>query len=169
VTEREIVEAQIPRLAEHDYRISSPKDPKYNCFAYAAGDTARVWSPVLLGSGVHWPPGIPALPSLTGVIDAYEVVGFERCESPSLEEGYEKIAIFADPASDPRHAARQMPNGEWTSKLGDYVDIEHREVAAVGGEKYGEPVVYMRRATERSAAPSDSVTTTVVMPVSWRS
>lgn len=81
------------------------------------------------------------------MIDAYRIVGFEECESPDLEDGYEKVAIFADATHDPRHAARQLPNGKWTSKLGDHVDIEHAAVQAVGGEFYGEPVVYMRRAT----------------------
>ena len=147
MTDREAVEAQIPRLALSDYRITSPKDVMYNCFAWAAGDTERIWSPLMLGSGVHWPPGIPALASLAGVIDAYRIVGFERCESPELENGFEKIAIFADATNDPRHAARQLPNGRWTSKLGDHVDIEHAAVEAVGGQFYGEPVVFMRKPT----------------------
>jgi hypothetical protein len=150
VTDREIVEAQIPRLALSNYRITSPRDARYNCFAWAAGDNTRIWSPVMLGSGVHWPPGIPALPSLAGVIEAYRIVGFEECKSPDLESGYEKVAIFADATNDPRHAARQLPDGKWTSKLGDHVDIEHAEVEAVGGEFYGEPFVYMRRAVDIS-------------------
>jgi hypothetical protein len=99
----------------------------------------------MLGGGVYWPPGIPALPSLSGVIDAYVQTGFEVCDSPLAENGFEKITIFADSTGEPRHAARQLPSGEWTSKLGDHVDIEHSEVEVVGGELYGEPVVYMRR------------------------
>lgn len=95
MTDREAVEAQIPRLALNDYRITSPRDNKYNCFAYAAGDTTRIWS-----------------------------------------------------ARDPRHAARQLPNGRWTSKLGDHVDIEHAALDAVGGDFYGEPAVFMRKPTK---------------------
>lgn len=99
----------------------------------------------MLGSGVYWPPGIPALPTLSGVVEAYETVGFELSESEALERGFEKLAIFADETGEPRHAARQLSSGGWTSKLGDHVDIEHDELDAVGGAIFGEPVLYMRR------------------------
>ncbi|MGC2374069.1 MAG: hypothetical protein WA484_09365 [Solirubrobacteraceae bacterium] len=145
MTDRATVESWIPRLTDADYRITSPQDPRYNCFAWAVRDDTRVWSPAMLGSGVYWPPGIPALPSMSGVIDAYVQTGYEVCDSLAVEESFEKIAIFADLAGEPRHAARQLPSGWWTSKLGDHVDIEHAEVGVVGGELYGEPIVYMRR------------------------
>jgi hypothetical protein len=147
VTDQRTIEAQVPRLADAEYRITSPQDLRYNCFAWAASDDTRWWSPTMLGSGVYWPPGIPALPSMGGVIDAYTRIGYGICDSPALESGFEKIAIFADSLGDPRHAARQLPSGAWTSKLGEHVDIEHKEVAAVGGVLYGEPAVFMRRAT----------------------
>jgi hypothetical protein len=99
----------------------------------------------MLGSGVYWPPGIPALPSMSGVIAAYRACGYEVCDSGDVAAGFEKIAIFADDAGEPRHAARQLPSGAWTSKLGTHVDIEHQDCDAVGGVFYGEPRVYMRR------------------------
>jgi hypothetical protein len=148
LTQREAVEKQIPRLAEREYRITSPEDASYNCFAWAANDNQRVWSPILLGSGVFWPPGVPARANLPGVVDAYEMTGFELCATPDVEPGFEKIAIFADSEGAPRHAARQLPSGGWTSKLGDHVDIEHNDLEAVGGDFYGEPAVFMRRSTE---------------------
>lgn len=140
-----MIEAQVPRLVDAEYRITSPRDSRYNCFAWAAKDNARFWSPTMLGSGVYWPPGIPALPSMAGVIDAYVRTGYEVCDSSTLEPEFEKIVIFADTSGDPRHAARQLPSGAWTSKLGEHVDIEHKDVDAVGGILYGEPAVYMRR------------------------
>lgn len=99
----------------------------------------------MIGSGVYWPPGIPALPSMSGVLAAYEVCGYEVCTSPDLEEGFDKIAVFTDASGEPTHAARQIATGAWTSKLGDHVDIEHTDVAAVGGGMYGEPNLFMRR------------------------
>jgi hypothetical protein len=163
LTEREAVEAQIPRLEGASYRITSPRDVRYNCFAWAAGDVTRVWSPTLLGSGVYWPPGIPALPSMSGAIEAYEQCGFARCPNGVLEEGYEKIAIFAAPGDDePRHAARQQSDGTWTSKLGPNVDVEHDDVAAVGGSFYGEPSVFLRR--PRPPASADAPATGIVLP-----
>jgi hypothetical protein len=142
----------VPRLADETYRITSPEDPEYNCFAWAANDNTQVWSPTMLGSGVYWPPGIPALANMNGVLDAYVMTGYERCESPDAEDGFEKIAIFADASGDPRHAARQLPTGSWASKLGDHVDIEHDNLAAVGGDLYGEPAVFMKRPIEPPAA-----------------
>lgn len=143
--ERAAVESQIPRLTDSEYRITSPRDVRYNCFAWAAGDAEHVWSPSMIGSGVYWPPGIAALPSITGVVTAYEACGFERCTSAGLEDGFEKLVVFTDATGEPTHAARQLSSGAWTSKLGDHVDIEHNDVAAVGGGMYGEPSVFMRR------------------------
>lgn len=123
---------------------------RYNCFAWAAGDITHVWSPSSIGSGVYWPTGIVALPSMSGVIAAYNACGFAVCEASELEPGFEKIAIFTDAAGEPTHAARQLATGSWTSKLGDHVDIEHDDVAAVGGLMYGEPRVFMKRSTTAS-------------------
>jgi hypothetical protein len=143
--DRAAVEAQIPRLADREYRITSPRDVRYNCFAWAVGDAGHVWSPSMIGSGVYWPAGIVALPSMSGVIAAYEACGYEVCASADAEEGFDKIAVFTDATGEPTHAARQLATGSWTSKLGDHVDIEHDDVAAVGGGLYGEPSLFMRR------------------------
>ena len=38
--------------------------------------------------------------------------------------GVRKVVLYAD-GNEWTHAARQLPSGRWTSKLGDYEDIEH--------------------------------------------
>jgi hypothetical protein len=49
----------------------------------------------------------------------------------------------------PRLAVRQLPNGRWTSKLGDFKDIEHDTLDGFE-EQYGRPRFWMRmRTTER--------------------
>ena len=41
-----------------------------------------------------------------------------------IERGFEKIALFADSATlAPRHAAHQIPDGRWESKLGGGIDF----------------------------------------------
>ncbi len=41
-----------------------------------------------------------------------------------IERGFEKIALFADSATQaPRHAAHQIPDGRWESKLGGGIDF----------------------------------------------
>jgi hypothetical protein len=42
------------------------------------------------------------------------------------------------------HAARQLPGGRWTSKLGNREDIEH-DLNAVSGEAYGTVVMVLKR------------------------
>ncbi len=44
-------------------------------------------------------------------------------------------------------AARQLPNGKWTSKLGRWQDIEH-ELDGLVGEMYGTVKQILKRAIE---------------------
>ncbi len=74
-----------------------------------------------------------------------EYFGYEICPDGSLEEGKEKIALYEDVQKDFSHVTRQLPNGNWTSKMGRLEDIEHYSVDAVSGEFYGKPVLYMQK------------------------
>ena len=102
----------------------------------------------------YWPQGIPREESLAAFRSVFQALGYRECTGSGLENGYEKIAIFAkseDGVLEPTHAARQLPNGRWTSKLGRMEDIEHDEVDDVNCPTYGTPFLFMRRAT-----PEDS-------------
>jgi hypothetical protein len=66
------------------------------------------------------------------------------CGQADLEPGFEKIAPFADADGLPTHAARQLPGGRWTSKLGELEDIEH-DLNDVAGTAYGTVVQIMKR------------------------
>jgi len=72
------------------------------------------------------------------------LLGYHQCESAAPEEGFNKVAIFCKPNGKPAHAARQLPHGRWTSKLGDWEDIEHA-LNAVAGSAYGTVVVILRK------------------------
>lgn len=81
-------------------------------------------------------------------MQAYETLGFRLCFGDALENGVEKVAIFGKERNGviiPTHAALQLESGAWTSKLGDFEDIEHSILDAVNGPVYGRPVVYMKR------------------------
>jgi len=43
------------------------------------------------------------------------------------------------------HAARQLPDGKWTSKLGQLEDITHGTTDVIEGGDYGEVVQFMKR------------------------
>ena len=105
------------------FRLTSPETPYYNCIAWAAGDDSAWWWPDE-DYYCYWPSGIPREESLDAFIEAYRTLGYEPCSGDDIEEGCEKIAIYVKNGK-PKHAARQLPNGNWTSKLGQENDIEH--------------------------------------------
>ncbi|MCY3664657.1 MAG: hypothetical protein OXH81_03275 [Gemmatimonadetes bacterium] len=76
--------------------------------------------------------------------EVFQRLGFEECQDATFEVGVEKVAIFAIDGS-PTHAARQLADGTWTSKLGQLEDIEHRGLDQVGEGDYGEPVLFLKR------------------------
>ena len=135
------LEQEFPGLKEDNYRPTSPADVSYNCVAYAAGDETRCWDPT--SHQYYWPPRAPRTVRVDSYVAAFSTLGYEPCESHQLEHGFEKVAIFWKEAR-PTHAARQLPSGRWTSKLGDGVDIEH-DLHAIEGDAYGQVVVLMKR------------------------
>ena len=70
---------------------------------------------------------------IDSVVELFLAAGYELCGDGSLEDRYEKIAIYAKDG-EPTHAARQLGDGRWTSKLGKYEDIEHDSLDALYGE-----------------------------------
>ena len=62
-----------------------------------------------------------------------------------LEPGVEKVAIYADEHGEPQHAARQLPSGNWTSKIGSLEDIEHNTLRAVEGPMSGTVARILKR------------------------
>ena len=67
---------------------------------------------------------------------AFEDLGYIERTDASVELGMQKIAVFVGDQGKPTHAARQLPDGWWASKLGQQIDIEH-ELSAIQGAAYG--------------------------------
>jgi hypothetical protein len=109
-----------PALRTSAYQITSPPDKDYNCIAHAAGDVKQWWWPDsdLSNDAVYWPVGIVREETVTAFIAAFATISYTPCDTETLEPGCEKIALFADAQGIPTHAARQLPGGRWTSKLG---------------------------------------------------
>lgn len=127
-----------PGLATTTYQLTSPATDKYNCIAWAAGDDGFWWWP-----GRFWPKDVPAAVTRLAFIKAFVDRGYEECATADLEQGFEKVCLYLK-LGRPTHAARQLPNGVWTSKLGKGFDISH-ELDGLRGTKYGHPGVYMKR------------------------
>ncbi|HLX64550.1 MAG TPA: hypothetical protein VKX17_24975 [Planctomycetota bacterium] len=134
-------EHDYPNLTAENYRITSPRDPKYNCVAWAAGSSDTWWE---CTKGYYWPVDYPTSPSVNALKDAYAALGFVECDNSNLEPGFEKLAIYAL-NEEYMHAARQLPNGWWTSKLGPDEDIEHQTLEALLNRDYARIACIMRR------------------------
>ena len=141
---RELIEQLFPRLRGSDFEITSPRDRRYNCVAWAANDTRRWWWP---GESPFsfWPAGVRRDESVATFIEAFATLGYIVSASGVHEASVEKVAIFTSSEGVPTHMARQLPNGTWTSKLGGLEDISHIDVNGVAGADYGDVVVFLER------------------------
>lgn len=93
---------------------------------------------------------MPSEISLENYKSVFEHLGYVECSTSDFEVGYEKIAIYVDDDFVPCHAARQLVNGNWTSKLGDWQDIEHHSLYSLESSPfmespYGTVALIMRR------------------------
>jgi hypothetical protein len=134
------LEGQFPGLVSAGYEQTSPQDPLYNCIGHAAGDTDW-WQPL---KGCYWPRRVPWDLSVTSLQKAFATVGYSTCGSGDLEDGVEKVAIFSKDNAVWEHAARQLPDGNWTSKIGTNEDISH-QLHQLEGDEYGHVVAFMSR------------------------
>lgn len=122
----------------------------YNCIAWAYGINNKwLWPPIdPLVSSTYWPPTVPAIVHINAFIQLFMEIGYEICDNEHFESGFEKVAIF-EKDSKPTHAAKQLPSGLWSSKLGSYFDATHTLNCANGGD-YGYATVFMKRPLSNS-------------------
>lgn len=135
-------ERQLPHLLAEGYDVTSPTDFSYNCIAFAADVNTVFWWPDQSGDG-FWPIAWREV-SVSCFVEAFRSIGYEICNNGGLELGYDKIALFIL-NGQPTHAAKQLPDGRWKSKLGRWEDIEHASLKAVEDHIYGKAEVFMRR------------------------
>ncbi len=138
------VRAHHSLLNEGNHEVTSPRDAGYNCIAHAIGSTETWWAP---GGypGSDWPAEIDQSDSVEAWRQFFALHGFEPCDSADPEQRVEKVAVYAA-AGEGTHAARQLPNGRWSSKLGALQDIEH-DLSALEDSRYGSVALVMSRPT----------------------
>ena len=133
-----------PGLRTTPFRVTSPADRKYNCIAWAANNASDWWWPEGKAPDAVWPASAAREVTLSSFTAAFLTIGYVVDGDELLEPGFEKVALFADAAGIPTHAARQLTSGAWTSKLGNAEDIEH-ELRALEGEIYGAVALILKR------------------------
>lgn len=141
---RDLIRQLFPRLETAGFEITSARDSRYNCVAWAAGDVRRWWWPGEAPFS-YWPAGIARVESVASFVEAFATLGYKPAASGAHDPKYEKVAIFASGDGVPTHMARQLANGSWTSKLGTLEDIAHTDIAGVSGTDYGEVVAFLQR------------------------
>jgi hypothetical protein len=109
--------------------------------------------PDFMGIG-KWPENVPRAETIDAFVRAFEAIGYQECEDGLLEIGYQKVALYGKLVTgglSPTHMAIQLPNGNWSSKLGVHEDIEHTTVESLFGRTYGSAIAkYLKRPTATS-------------------
>jgi len=141
------IRSLFPNLAQvTSFKVTSDQADIYNCVSWAISETHRWWWPVTKGKKYgYWPPGLSQALTIDNFIAALATVGFEPCQNFDVEAGFEKVVLYMHRSGAPTHLARQLPNGRWTSKLGELWDIEHKTLGGLEGSLYGRPIKAFRR------------------------
>ena len=151
------VESAWPKLKTEGYQVKSKSTlftdktaVPYNCIAFAADVQDEWWEPDAQGNWA-WPIAKREF-TLECYAEAYRSKGYEDCDNKDVEAGYEKIAIYTL-NNIPTHAAKQLPDGRWKSKLGQREDIEHNTTEALENPQYGAAQKFMKRKLQVTASP----------------
>lgn len=131
-----------PHLDDSGFTETSPATPEYNCIGWAAGSVDEWWWPDPLGV-YYWPDGVLRAETLEAYYQAFESLGYIRCADGQLEAAVEKVALYVLNGK-PTHGARQLPDGNWTSKLGKWIDITHT-LDGLEGPAYGQVAGFLKR------------------------
>jgi hypothetical protein len=141
----ELYDTDFPRLRGEGFRRTS-EPAYYNCIAFVVGDTRRKWWPGEYHPFIspdYWPRTAPNEETLKAFTIALGTVGYSPCTEANPEPGYEKVALYAA-RDEIKHAALQLEDGTWRSKLASDEDIEHT-LPGLEGPAYGKVVAYLKR------------------------
>ena len=138
---RSEIESWFPNILGKDFKIFK-SSIKFNCVAYSL-DFYDDW---IWTNEKTWPyDKIPRNSGLNGFKELYKLHGYEECNNPLYEVGYDKIAFYSKDGY-PVHACKQFKN-KWRSKLGPSFIIEHDLDWLCGDYEnaYGEVSFIMKR------------------------
>lgn len=138
-----LLEIKFPKIKDTGYKVISPATKKYNCIGWSLG-LIDYW--VWPNDRSFWPEDLIRDNKLSIFVKLYQELEYVICDNDRLEVDYEKIAIYIMPGTNiVTHAARQLETGKWTSKIGEYKDIEHNTLDCLTGSVYGMVSTVMKR------------------------
>lgn len=127
------IQKNFPNLGPDKFAYTSLKTEDYNCMAWAVENTED-W--------IQFDGGYDC--KIETYINYFSSLGFTITEDVSYTNGIIKICLYAE-NNEFRHVARQLPNGRWTSKMGDWEDIEHETPDVLIGNFYGSKLIFMEK------------------------
>lgn len=131
-----------PKLTDQNHSISSPATEDYNCVAWAYEvSNKKMWPG---HPDYYWPPDVTGVDNLRTLMQLYLDAGYEECDNGQREDEFKKVAIYVN-QEGPKHVARQLESGRWTSKLGSLEDIEHDTLDILECKDYGKATVFLRK------------------------
>lgn len=135
-------------LLENDpnFEITSDCTPAYNCIGWALGMN-DVWVGLYHPSNfawAWWPEGVPCNEKKESLIALFGYFGFEITNDNKPEEGFDKVALYADDEGW-THAARIISKNILHSKIGTAWDIHHSGGDIFAMTEYGSIYAYMKR------------------------
>src|SRR6185437_13377590 len=134
------IKNHFPNLRKgENFKFTSLGTDDYNCIAWASEITDN-WVQLYDLRGTKT--------DAVSYVNYFKSLGFDITTDKTVEEGKLKIAIYIGTEHlehEFKHVARQLPNGKWTSKLGEWEDIEHNTPEALAGKSYGENIVIMEK------------------------
>ena len=92
-----------------------------------------------------WPDTLQREEDLDVVASFFRLHGYVDCTNTKLEKGFQKIALYVTDNDKFTHAARQLPDGSWTSKITEHEDIMHKSLDALVGNWCGQVGAVMKR------------------------
>lgn len=141
-----------PKLKDDlNFQVTSKRTPVYNCIAWAYHLNDRWMWPynevtMMLDGVCYWPTKEVMEPTIDNFIAAFRLKGYEVCDGFQHEDGFRKVALYAKPGTNIcTHAARELSNGFWTSKLGKLEDIQHGDPTTIENNVYGKVCCILKR------------------------
>lgn len=134
-----------PNLKDGTFEKTSDEGIYQNCVGFVVG--IRRW---IDSYSQFWPDDLETGDTPEHYAAFFKKHGFEICADGSLENGTEKLAIYAkghkySSQKEFKHVAIQQNDGKWKSKMGKLEDIEHPTTKTICCGDYGEAIIFMRR------------------------
>lgn len=133
--------------SDKKYKITSPCTRNYNCISWANEcDNVWTWPPIFdeLEDDEYWPSILPNDTKIETFVKFFMHEGFSVCTEDESHQQNTIICLY-EKDGECTHAARKLPSGMWTSKLGPLNDIQHSTPHSLEGEFYGKVFCYMKR------------------------